>query len=314
MSALNDTTLGHGGNVCAVKGWTVDAQTGEIIAGRYLGPGALSHAHIRPVGSAIVEGAKVEASPGGEYFRARHAKLKLGGQSRRGGGRRGVIRGFSRGSRRRLMDRFAKVKRGGELPRFLTLTFPADYPDSRGAHRAFDVFYRRLMRHYRNVRGFWRVEPQKRGAAHFHMLLWGLDGPIGEVLDWVAHNWYEIAGQGDYNVYLVHMGVLPGSKPCVSDVQSWRQAWAYVSKYVAKDCADDGGTAWGWSGRRWGMWRADAIPWADVVTVAVSEGAYWALLRLERRYLRRRWWRGETVYCEVTNWLRAVAWANAEYG
>ena len=38
----------------------------------------------------------------------------------------------------------------------------------------------------------WKLEPQERGAPHYHCLIWGVDE--GELLDFVAYTWYEIAG------------------------------------------------------------------------------------------------------------------------
>ena len=80
--------------------------------------------------------------------------------------------------------------------------------------------------------GIWKLEPQERGAPHYHCLIWGVDEE--DLFDFVAYTWYEIAGNNDRNHLKFHLGLLPNSKPCVSKVRSWRGVWAYASKYLGK--------------------------------------------------------------------------------
>ena len=46
-----------------------------------------------------------------------------------GGGKRGIVKGFSRGSRSRLMKKIGGVKRDAFLPCFVTLTYPNIFPE-----------------------------------------------------------------------------------------------------------------------------------------------------------------------------------------
>jgi len=101
---------------------------------------------------------------------------------------RGVCRGFSFGSRRRMLDRLNQVSVSAEHPDFVTLTLPDDaFEESvaafaKTAKLHLDVLLKRLRRACPSACGFWRIEwkARKSGAyegklfPHFHLLVWGL--------------------------------------------------------------------------------------------------------------------------------------------
>jgi len=102
--------------------------------------------------------------------------------------RRGVCKGFSFGSRRRMLDRLNQVSVAAEHPDFVTLTLPDDtFQDcvasfAKTAKLHLDVLIKRLRRACPTACGFWRIEwkARKSGAyegklfPHFHLLIWGL--------------------------------------------------------------------------------------------------------------------------------------------
>jgi len=101
---------------------------------------------------------------------------------------RGVCKGFSFGSRRRMLDRLNQVSVASEHPDFVTLTLPDDsFQDSVGefaktAKLHLDVLLKRLHRACPSACGFWRIEWKARKSGlyegklfpHFHLLVWGL--------------------------------------------------------------------------------------------------------------------------------------------
>jgi hypothetical protein len=103
-------------------------------------------------------------------------------------GRRGVCRGFSFGSRRRMLDRLNQVSVCADHPDFVTLTFPDDcFQDSvsafgKTAKLHLDVLLKRLRRACPSACGFWRMEWKARKSGvhegklfpHFHLLVFGL--------------------------------------------------------------------------------------------------------------------------------------------
>lgn len=233
------------------------------------GPGPLSNAHIRPQGSASywVGGSKVKFS-----------KPKIKTLGKHSCGIRGEIKKFTRASRLRLMYKLAEVRQDG-LPQFMTLTYPDRYPEVDQAKKDFSRLVKRLKRRFPAMSLFWKLEPQDRGAPHFHCLVWGLPG--WAVLEPVATAWYEIAGGGDINHLLFHLGALPRSKPCISQVRSWRGVMSYASKYLGKELT--AGT-WASPGRFWGVLYRDQIPWAEMIRETVTYQGACNLIRALRRY------------------------------
>src|SRR5205823_1017705 len=127
---------------------------------------------------------------------------------------RGQINGFSFAARRRLLRLCAEVDRREcrLLPLFVTLTYPSVWPaDPADWKRQLDRFFHRLKRGWPDAAAIWRLEFQRRGAPHFHLLVFGLEFLPAT---WVAAAWYEIVGSGD----LKHLQA--GTQ--VVRVKSWR--------------------------------------------------------------------------------------------
>lgn len=120
------------------------------------------------------------------------------------GGLRGKCKGFSFGSRRRMLDRLNSVSVASVLPEFVTMTLPDEvFRDSVGefarcAKHWLDTWLKRLVRVCPGACGFWRIEWKARETGlhvgklfpHFHLLIWGLPqrevfmGPPGEGQVW----------------------------------------------------------------------------------------------------------------------------------
>src|SRR5262249_39067427 len=145
-----------------------------------------------------------------------------GGEKKKvGGGQRGDIKGFSYGSRRRLMLTIGTIKRDAQLPMFITLTYPEKFPTPSEAKRHLDTFFKRMKRVFPAHGSIWKLEPQQRGAPHYHLLTWGCD--LVDLMRFTPDAWYEIAGDNDVKHLAWHKGELGnGNKYCVQPVQSWR--------------------------------------------------------------------------------------------
>lgn len=171
---------------------------------------------------------------------------------------RGEIKGFSRKSRKRLLDVLSQIPRraisGGVL--LITLTYPSQYPSDPSVFKAhLFAFRKRLEREHGDVSVVWRLERQSRGAPHYHLLVFGLKRvDIG----WLSRAWYEIVGSGDEKHLRAGTNVVR--------VRGWRELTAYVSKYVAK--VDSHGLRWG---RLWGVWNKEGLGIVlNVVYISVS--------------------------------------------
>ena len=92
----------------------------------------------------------------------------------KGGGKRGVIKGFSRQSRRRLMQTVGKIDRLSK-PLFLGLTFPDELNKEAGdpqkkveyAKVCLRRFEKRFLRRFPSGSYIWRLEGQKRKSGRF---------------------------------------------------------------------------------------------------------------------------------------------------
>lgn len=176
-----------------------------------------------------------------------------------GGGPRGHVTEFSRASRRRLMKLLASIdKEAVEIPLFLTLTYPAAYPeDAPTVASHLRAFRERLVRRYGKRPGIWRKEYQRRGAPHLHVMIW-VDADLAELRRWVSRAWYEVVGSGDER----HLRA--GTQ--VQQVKSWRGVRGYAAKYMGKietlragapsGCVRMSGSA----GRQWGVWYRALLP------------------------------------------------------
>ena len=139
------------------------------------------------------EVAYVSSSVGGYVstlsFEETITKNRLSPSRRCGGGIRDRVRGFSRASRTNLLRRLASINRAafkafkGRLIS-ITLTYPHEYPeDPELCKNHLKALRRRLQRKFGEFAGFWRLGIQKRGAWHFHLLLFvgSSIGTVGEL-------------------------------------------------------------------------------------------------------------------------------------
>jgi hypothetical protein len=187
--------------------------------------------------------------------------------------KRGKVQEFSRKSRRRLIDLFARLDTAQHRKVFVTLTFAFPVPPS-WAKRSLKRFLARVRYHYPQVSGVWRVEMQKRGAPHFHLML--LDLPYVEQA-LLQSVWTECTGEARS---IAHITL----------IRSHRGVMSYVSKYIAKvetkeiDASLDNAPYQQnlephWEGRHWGVINEDCLPFAPrSVGVIVDEevaGYFW---------------------------------------
>jgi hypothetical protein len=177
--------------------------------------------------------------------------------TRRGGGIRDRVRGFSRTSRRNLLRRLASINRStfrasrGRMI-FMTLTYPGEYPkDPELCKRHLKALRKRLQREYGAFAAFWRLGVQRRGAWHFHLLLFvgPSFGPIDELRRFISTSWYEVTGK-------VSEGHLRAGTR-VETIRKWQEATSYVERYMAKPEEFPEGLQ---TGRIWGYGTSSSFP------------------------------------------------------
>lgn len=211
-----------------------------------------------------------EVSPDGQYLAVKSMGVR---QCIPPTSKRSTVTTFSRKSRSRMLKITAQIDRA-QLSRslFLTLTYPSLFPSQPSVYTGhFAAFLKRLKRTFPKSSALWKLEFQKRGAPHYHLLVFGV--PF-IARDWLSRSWFQIARTGDER----HLRA--GTQ--VQRVKSTRQAISYVAKYVAKVAEDvpdsHHGRFWGIAHRRefpahctqWPMDRRGHARLARVIRNVVS--------------------------------------------
>lgn len=149
-------------------------------------------------------------------------------------GVRGDIVGFSHMSRRRLLELVNSIDRSKiDVKRmwFVTLTYPGQWPaDPRRWKRDLDTLGKRIRRAWGPLPAIWKLEAQKRGAPHFHLIVLvspekAYDG-LNECRNWLSQAWYEIVGSGDER----HLRAGTQIEP----IRTWQGVCSYAAKYLGK--------------------------------------------------------------------------------
>lgn len=289
---------------------SVELSTGEVMGGESAEHRAdvrstersaerpLSKSHIGP-----------QTKPPSISWRAGASVLKASQGSngeRKGGGARQSIKGFSSDSRRRLLVTIGSIRRDADLPCFVTLTYPNEFPTPQKSKRHLKMFCQRLKRAFPDVGAVWKLEPQERGAPHYHLLVWGASEV--SLREFVPSAWHEIAGASDPLHLLFHLGRLPRSQHCVNQVRSWQGVWSYAAKYLGKTFEVAG---WGelWTGRFWGFVNREAIPFGPLCELELPKKKVAHIMRYQRRFAHRRKasLKGFTLFCDADQWIEKLS-------
>jgi hypothetical protein len=167
-----------------------------------------------------------------------------------GGGDRSEIETFSRESRYRLLRCLHTLT--FHHMTFITLTYPREFPtDSRIYKAHLKEYRRRFEERYGKIPGVWRLEFQKRGAPHYHILY--LDAPFIPVREWsalwadVTHSKSENHRKNGVDLKLI----VPGSES--------KLIAFYVAKYVGKVDETTAKNQQRKPGRWWGKWNVEEV-------------------------------------------------------
>lgn len=135
---------------------------------------------------------------------------------------RGDVRQFTAKSRKRLLEKFARLDRfkvNHQKALFITLTYEKLMLDFKRAKRDLKVFCERIRRKFPKAFIVWRMETQRSGSCHFHLI-------VGNVRFWDVNEaqtaWNDVSGQTARNSLDIEA------------LRSHRGCMYYVSKYVAK--------------------------------------------------------------------------------
>lgn len=194
---------------------------------------------------------------------------------------RGKISEWSAASRARLKFFLGTIRReklGTAL--VVTLTYPAEFPAPedhavyKGHLHTFQIY---LRRQWPSCSGIWKLEFQTRGAAHFHLMLFGLcEVELESVRTWVRETWYKIAHNGDN-----HLGVA-GTQ--VDHIKSIGGAVCYLVKYLNKGDQTMPGN---FTGRYWGKINITHLPAVQPETLELDEKTAIKIRRIAKKKIQK---------------------------
>ena len=174
----------------------------------------------------------------------------------------------------------------------MTLTYPGEYPQNPARCKGhLKALHKRLQREYGSFAAFWRLGIQRRGAWHFHLLLFvgSSLGSIGELRRFISSSWYEVTGK-------VSEGHLRAGTRVVA-VQRWREVTSYVERYMAKPEEFPEGLQ---TGRIWGIWNENLLP----VQWETAEVSLRDALRIRRIYRKLAKRKGSGFLRRITVFVR----------
>jgi len=198
-----------------------------------------------------------------------------------GGGIRNRIQGFTRRSRHGLMRTINRIDTAQVGPMgFVTLTYHSNWKE-RDVKRDLDLYFKRLRRRFPGLSYVWRLEHQRRGAPHFHVLLFF---PTHQLLDiedeaLLAYHWHQVVDEDN-----IHHAKY-GCKVIIFE-DGFEGVRIYLNKYCAK--LEEGGTTTleGYVGSYWG--KSQNLPLKPIDEIIIDEGEAVEVLRQMRNWMKKR--------------------------
>jgi hypothetical protein len=235
---------------------------------------------------------------------------ELAGHERSDGDPERIITGWSRKSRANMVRRLVTLDYTPmvDAGRFamVTMTYPGEWlviaPDGAAVKAHLYAFRKRLTRKFGKLCVVWKLEYQRRGAPHFHLLTTVPEGvPVKDFRAWCAQAWSDVLDHPD--PVQRQLGLVAGTAVDMYEgtkMTDPKRISIYFTKHgllANKGYQNEPPAEWegtGSVGRFWGRWNL------DVVEVPVEVGPAEALLM--SRTLRR--WQHQHRYLRAKKVLR----------
>ena len=192
--------------------------------------------------------------------------------------RKGDIQGFSRKSRSRMLKKINQLDpdRISNLYH-VTVTYPSRFPTDGITHKTdLDVYIKRIKRRFgEDIALIWKLEFQKRGAPHYHiLLLLPKEYNLLYLREWFKKNWKEVAQRFWDEKVENHKRI------SCDPVDSLKKSGFYITKYLTKEEEDTPLN----QGRYWGCTRN----WGDLIQeyIKLTGKQLIHFRRLMKRYLK----------------------------
>jgi len=196
-------------------------------------------------------------------------------------GKRNRIERFTRTSRRALWKlltrfRYSLMKSGS----FVTLTYHNNYPEEPSEYKThLHRFLDDVKRVYPEILYIWKLEFQKRGAPHFHIMFFfpkhsenEFDSYFNLIINKIWSKY-----RGCQCIHCAAHSVL------IEPILSYKKTCRYVSKYIAKE---DAPPPLDYPGRYYG--RSSNFPLQPLSTIRITTQEYFRVKTVVKRILKSR--------------------------
>jgi hypothetical protein len=200
---------------------------------------------------------------------------------------RGKIKEFSFRSRMNLNRAAHDLEGADKTPDYMiTLTYSGDWqrvaPSGRRVKRHLEAFRRRLERYTAKMgivwSALWFLEFQKRGAPHFHFLVFGLDESVklaDSFRSWLSKSWAEVVNHPDPVEYKKHLAAGTKVEKCR------KRHFGYAKKYASKLEQKVVPAEFQDVGRFWGIWHSPElwkVEFSEALTIEKLKASVYAAL------------------------------------
>lgn len=200
---------------------------------------------------------------------------------------RGNITTFSHKSRIRLMREMCKMDSRNRAITFV-LTMPGQLSENHMEEfeEAAKDLKRRWVGKFPMIGGFWKKEPQQRGAMHLHVIIYPPDddGLIDDFRQWVMRYWHKCVGHGQLQHLRRHLEGFRRGTPNWLEITGQDFA-LYMAKYLGKDSDME---EFGITGRWWGMVNKPHLPYGEKFDERLSRAVAVRLTRWARALRSKR--------------------------
>lgn len=185
---------------------------------------------------------------------------------------------FSRKSRRKLFNYILKLENRAGF-QFVTLTYPTHYEENYETWKKhLHQLYSSLRYHYPEMGFLWKLEFQKRGAPHFHLLMFvPTTPPKTEFRELIRSSWYRIVGQKSKSFRYYGTDV--------KEVKDIKSSGFYLAMYQCKDQYTRTDIK---TGRMWGIYGRSKMPMSEQGTEQLTETNYKLLKRICRKWVAKQ--------------------------
>lgn len=239
----------------------------------------------------------------GNLLEARFERLPEKRRGEKAPKRKGTNKHWTRQSRMRLYRRIVELSKFIEdgYSYAITLTYRERTPEE--SKKDLNRLHMRLRRKLKGKSWccLWKMEFQKRGTIHYHLIL-NTKQPFKGIIEWISKAWAEITGDPQLAITGTSVQRIETStlEYCTLYIIGHMQAFAKEYQNIAPEDIT-------WVGRWWGIWNR---PKQAKIEIAVTWEQFQFIkrqLRKIRRYIstraRRYYWThadSESVYRIIT--------------